>query len=344
MIERLRNHPRYLENPGASFDFGEEKWGILFLNMGGPDTVDDVEEYLFNIFSDPHIIKLPLSAFLQRPLANFISSRRAPKVKKHYQAIGGGSPLLKWTRLVASGVQRELSKKHPQLDVFTGMRYSEPFIHKELEAAVGEGCEHIVLLSLYPQYCHATTGTALIEILDWFDDYEGELTFSLVPDWYNRPEYISLLRTRIDQAMERINDRERTKVIFSAHSVPLKLVRSGDPYVPQVREMVELVGEGYDHILTFQSRTGPVKWQGPDTESTLKRLGQEGETEVVIVPISFISDHIETLYEIDIQFREAAESAGIKNFVRIESFNDDQRFIEFLADLVEEKVSAKAPV
>jgi ferrochelatase len=342
MLERLHNHPRYLETPGASFDFSEEKWGILFLNMGGPETLDEVEEYLQNIFSDSHIIKLPFSAILQRPLANFIASRRSPKVKKHYQAIGGGSPLLKWSRLVASGVKRELSKQFPQLDVFTGMRYSEPFIHEELEAAVGEGCEHLVLFSLYPQYCHATTGTALIEVLDWLDEFEGNLTFSLVPDWYDRPEYISLLRTKIDQALEKIEYPDRVKVVFSAHSVPQKLVRSGDPYVPQVREMVKRVGEGYDYLLTFQSRTGPVKWQGPDTESVLNRLGHDGVKEVVIVPISFISDHIETLYEIDIQFREAAETAGIKNFVRIEAFNDDPRFVEFLADLVEEKVAAKA--
>jgi len=336
MIDILKDNPRFLESPAQTIDFGEEKWGVLFFNMGGPESPDDVGEYLYNIFSDPNIIKLPFSFILQKPLAGLISRRRAPVVTNRYKAIGG-SPLLKWSRLAASGVMRELGKQYPQAEVFVGMRYFEPYIDEELDAAVGEGCRHIILFSMYPHSSQVTTGTALLEVEEWLDDNESDVTVSLISDWYNRPEFIALIRSRIDTALERVN-AENATVIFSAHAVPKKLADSGDPYIRQIRECAALAGEGYKHILTFQSRTGPVKWVGPDTVQTVKKLGREGVKDIVIVPISFISDHIETLYEIDIELRDVALSAGIERFVRTESFNDDQQFIAFLADLIEEKI------
>ncbi len=340
MIEGLRKSSFYREHPAQSFDFGEEKWAVFFLNMGGPETPDEVEQYLYNIFSDRNIISLPFSALMQKPLAKFISMRRAPKVAKRYQMIGGGSPLLKWSRLAASGVKRELSKKYPDVEVFVGMRYAEPFIKDELDAAIDEGCRHIVLFSMYPHYSKVTTGTALAQVIEWLEDKHPEITLSVIDRWSDDHRYIDLMRHKIDTAWQKLKNPEKAKLIFSAHAVPQKLVDAGDPYYHEVIKNVELAGEGYDYILTFQSRTGPVKWVGPDSLQTIIELGQAGLEEAVIVPISFVSDHIETLYEIVMQMKEAALKAGIKNFIRTESFNDDPNFAAFWAGLIEEKINA----
>jgi ferrochelatase len=282
---------------------------------------------------------MPIPAMFQRPLARIIASRRSPKVAKRYQAIGGGSPLLKWTRLTAMDVMRELSKQYPQVDVFVGMRYAEPFIRDELNAAVDEGCRHLVVFPMYPQYCKATTGTAMDEVIDWLDNTEADISMSVIDHWHDRPEYIELLRRNIDRAVEQVEGETPPKVLFSAHAIPQKLVDRGDPYLDQIRETVALAGEGYDFVLAFQSRTGPVKWVGPDTIKTVRMLAHKGEKRLIIVPISFVSDHIETLYEIDIELKEIADRAGIETFIRTESFNDDERFAEILADMIEEKIA-----
>jgi len=339
MIEELKTDARILDRPGAHFDFGEEKWGVLFLNMGGPESADQVKPYLYNIFSDANIIRLPFSAVMQKPLARFIAARRAPKVAHRYQMIGGGSPLLKWTRLTASGVKRELAKQFPHVEVFVGMRYTDPFIRDELDAAVGEACRHLVILPMYPHYCLATTGTALAVVADWLEDTEADITLSVIDHWHDRPKYIGLVRQKIDAAVDKLPRGSRPKVIFSAHAVPQKLAASGDPYLAQIKETAALAGDGYDYQVTFQSRTGPVAWVGPDTLKTVRSLGRQGVTDMILVPISFVCDHIETLYEIDIELKEAAHKAGVKNLIRTESFNDDAQFATFLADLVEEKIA-----
>lgn len=340
MIEDLRKNRFYLEHPGQSFDFGEEKWSVFFLNMGGPEKTDEVKQYLYNIFSDRNIIPMPCSMLLQKPLARILSSRRAPKVAERYRMIGGGSPLLKWSRLAASGVKRELSKKYPDVEVFVGMRYAEPFIKEELDAAVDEGCRHILLFSMYPHYSKVTTGTALGQVVEWLEDHSPEVSLSVIDRWSDDSRYIDLTRRKIDEAWQKIKDPQKAKLIFSAHAVPQKLVDAGDPYYHEVKKNVELAGEGYDHILTFQSRTGPVKWVGPDSLQTIIELGRSGLKEAVIVPISFVSDHIETLYEIDMEMKDAANKAGIENFIRTEAFNDDLNFAAFWADLIEEKIKA----
>lgn len=339
MIDALKKHPRFFDNPGEHIDFGEEKWGVFFLNMGGPETTDDVKSYLYNIFSDRNIIRLPIGAFLQKPLARFIASRRAPKVVKRYQMIGGGSPLLKWTRLAASGVKRELSKQYPQVEIFVGMRYADPYIGDELDAAVDEGCRHLIILPMYPHYCQATTGTALDKVREWWENTDAEISLSLIEDWYDRPKYIELLRKSIELAIEQFPQDSDPKLVFSAHAVPQKLVDSGDPYLEQVKTTAALAGDGHDYILTFQSRSGPVSWVGPDTLKTVKMLGDQGISQIIVVPISFVSDHIETLYEIDIELKGVAEVAGVKTFVRTASFNDNIHFATFLADLVEGKIA-----
>ncbi|MBN1211295.1 MAG: ferrochelatase [candidate division Zixibacteria bacterium] len=338
MIDKLIKDGRYREYPFGEFDFENEKWGILFLNMGGPETTDDIEPFLYNLFSDPFIIKLPFSSILQKPLARFISSRRAVKVKGNYEAIGGGSPLLRWCRLEAEGVKKELAEKYPLVETFPGMRYTPPFIGEALERAAAAGCKHIVIVSLFPQYTRATTGTALAEVCDWFKNNRTDITFSVIAGWHNHPGYIELLRNSIAEAMAASVAPVKPKLLFSAHSLPVKLVKSGDPYFNQVTETVRLAGEGYDYVLSFQSRSGPVRWLEPETKNIVEKLGHDGVEELVVVPVSFVSDHIETLHEIDIELKELALASGIKKFIRTRSFNDDPRFIKLLAGMVRDKI------
>ena len=339
--EQFKAHSKYIENPGDRIDFKSEKWAVLFLNMGGPETLDEVEPYLYNIFSDRNIIKLPLSFLLQKPLARFISSKRASKTKENYRAIGGGSPLLKWTRLAAAGVEKNLRDGYTNVTAYCGMRYTPPFIGNQLDKIADSGCKHVVVVTLYPQYSQATTGTAIQEIIDWLkkNSNRHDLTFSLISEWYDLPQYIQLLKNRIADAMQKVNDRKNSRLLFSAHSLPVKMIAKGDPYLEHVKRTASLAGEGYDYLLSFQSRLGPVRWQGPETIATIQELGRNGVRELVIVPVSFVSDHVETLHEIDIELRELAEESGIENFIRVESFNDDPRFIGLLTDLVEESIS-----
>ena len=307
--------------------------------MGGPDNLDDIEPFLFNLFSDRNIIKLPLSSIFQKPLAKFISTRRSAKVRSNYEAIGGGSPLLKWCIAEASGVKERLSDTYPKVETYIGMKYTEPFIKKALDKAVADGCRHLVVLPLYPQYTLATTGTALEDIAAWLRDTKTGLTVSVLPSWHDYPPYITLLQNRIKQTMARVEDKNKAVLLFSAHSLPVKMIERGDPYYDQIKETVKLAAGDNEYVLAFQSRSGPVKWLGPETMTTIAELGQKGVKEIVIVPVSFVSDHIETLYEIDIELKEVALKNGIKNFIRTESFNDDPAFIRLLTDMVMEKIT-----
>ena len=340
-MDDLRSDRRFLAEPGRHFDFGEEKWGVLFLNRGGPESADEVEEYLYHLYSDPNIKEQPLSIFLQKPLAKILSSHRHEEIARRYDAIGG-SPLLRWTRLIASNVRRELSKRYPQVEIFAGMRYSEPTIPDELDAAVDEGCRHIVLFSMYPHYSETTTGTILEPVEEWLDDFDGRLTVSLIDQWYNRPEYVAFLRQRIETAMEVIDRSKPYKLLFVAHDVTPRVIEAQAPYLSQLKQTAQSAGEGYDFMLTYQRRNESEEAAAPDAGKTIIQLSEQGVKQIVIAPISYVSDHFGTLYNIDIQLKEIAGKAGITRFVRTESFNDDNYFAAFLADLIEEKIESGA--
>lgn len=337
-MDELHSDRRVLKDPTDQFDFGEEKWGVLFLNRGGPENPDEVEEYLYQLYSDPTIKERPLSILLQKPLARLLSAHRSEEIARQFTAIGG-SPLLRWTRLIASNVKRELSKRYPQVEIFAGMRYSEPTIPEELEAAIDEGCRHIILFSMFPHYSRIITGAVFEPVIDWLEDYEGTVTFSIIENWAYRDEFVSFLRSRIETAMELIDKEKSYKMLFVADGVTEQIIEGDDSYIAQLRKTASAAGEGYDHILTFQ------KWDEndddviqPETEATIMKLAEEGVEQLVIVPVSFVSDHLGTLYHIDIELKKIARVAGIETFVRTESFNDDTSFAAFLADLIEEKI------
>ncbi len=197
---------------------------------------------------------------------------------------------------------------------------------------------HLLVFPMYPQYCLATTGTAFDAITRYLADHSRALSLDAIPDYYESAGYIALLRKRIEQAFARTQAGSKTRLLFSAHSVPESIRAGGDPYVNQVTHTCDLAGRGYDYMLSFQSATGPVKWVGPDTLQTIDKLAIEGIEQLIVVPVSFVSDNIETLYDIDIVMQERCRQLGMKPLIRTTMFNGEPDFAEFIAGLVRERI------
>ena len=308
-----------------------QKTCLILLGMGGPDTVDDVGDFLFNIFSDRSIIKLPGGKLLQKPLAKFISAMRLRKVQSNYNKIGGGSPLLKWTQAQRDNIEFNLAPIIPGFQCYIGMRYFKPYINDAIDQAYSEGFRDFVFLPLYPQYCRATTGSsfeAAGKNIAKFPD----VTAQYINDFYDNKNYIRLVSEYINK-----NIKDYETLLFSAHSIPQKFVDEGDPYIEQVKQTAKLAAGNRDYHLAFQSRTGPVKWVEPDTVAEIKRL-LDVNKKLFIVPISFVCDHIETLYELDIELKETLGSVIDNRVRRMPMFNDDKDFGSVLSEIFLEKV------
>ncbi len=306
------------------------KKGVILLNLGGPDRLEAVQPFLYNLFSDRDIIKLG-PFFLQRPIALLISLLRSKKSKRSYRLIGGFSPLRVITSAQADALRERLKEKgYP---VYIGMRYWHPLIEDTVKEMKAQGITHILAIPLYPHYSIATSGSALNHLKRCLK--ESGIFFKSVNSWPDNPYYIKALRENIKKALERLKEPEKAHIIFSAHSLPVSFIEKGDPYV---KELMITIKEVMKEItlpwhLSYQSKSGPVKWLSPSTEEKLKELSSMDIKEVLLVPISFVSDHIETLYEIDIYYREIAEKLGIR-LTRTESLNTNPLFIETLYDIV----------
>lgn len=302
----------------------------MLLNMGGPDSLDAVKPFLYNLFSDRDIIKLGPAA-LQKPIASLIIALRLKKARETYGLIGGKSPLLDITAAQAAALENALLPRGP-FTVGVGMRYWHPFSEETLRQLTGRGVKRLIALSLYPHYSIATTGSSVKDFERVAAQYPVEYT--CVTSWCDHPLYISALADKIRRGMA--SCPERPAVLFSAHSLPQKFVDAGDPYVREIRATIAALAERLDMewYLSYQSKTGPVKWLEPTTEHMLHELRGKGVKHLLVVPISFVSDHIETLYEIDMVYKDLAERLGITTFKRIESLNTSPQFIEALADIV----------
>lgn len=306
-----------------------EKAGVILLAMGGPATTDDVPEYLYNIFSDRNIIRLPGGALFQKPFARMISKRRSESVKHHYDLIGGGSPLLKWTEAQKVNIEKHLAGLTQPFSCYVGMRYFHPFTDEAIRTAIGDGCRELVFVPLYPQYCRATTGSSFAVAREALKDHP-EVGAIFIDDFHDNEDYIALLKEYVDA-----NIADDEVLLFSAHSIPVSFVDDGDPYVDQVKKTAALAAGGREYHLSFQSRTGPVKWVGPDTIAEVRRLVDAESRKIFVVPISFVCDHIETMYEIDIELKQMVEHG--QRIRRMPMFNDDPRFGRLLARMIEEK-------
>eukprot|EP01018_Ginkgo_biloba_P000052 Gb_21865 [translate_table: standard] len=324
---------------------GQEKVGVLLLNLGGPETLQDVQPFLFNLFADPDIIRLPrLFRFLQRPLAQFISALRAPKSREGYAAIGGGSPLRKLTNEQANALRLALEVKKVPAKVYVGMRYWHPFTEEAIEQIKKDGITKLVVLPLYPQFSISTSGSSIRLLQSIFreDEYLVRMQHAIISSWYQRQGYIKAMASLIEKELHSFESPEKVMIFFSAHGVPVTYVEeSGDPYKTEMEECVSLVikelkarGINNDHTLAYQSRVGPVEWLKPYTDKTIIELGQKGVKSLLAVPISFVSEHIETLEEIDMEYRKLALESGIENWGRVPALGCEPAFISDLADAV----------
>jgi ferrochelatase len=310
-----------------------EKTAVLLLQMGGPDSLDAVKPFLLNLFSDRDIIKIGPS-FLQPFIARRIVKKREPKVCENYRQIGGKSPLRELTDQQGAELQKVLGDGYR---CFLAMRYWKPFTDEALGAIRREGINRIVALSLYPHFSRATSGSSFNELERCLARVKPRPEVTSVRHFFDHPLYIEALAEKIEQGLAEFPDRSRVQLFFSAHSLPQSFIDEGDPYLDHIQATVKLTMErfaGISHHLAFQSRAGPVKWLEPSTGDKLKELAAQGHKEVLIVPLSFVSDHIETLHEIDIEYREEAHRLGITDFSRMESLNSSPTFIRCLAELV----------
>ncbi len=320
--------------------------GVLLLNLGGPEQIEDVRPFLFNLFADPEIIRLPVP-WLQKPLAWLISTSRAKKSQENYQQIGGGSPLRRITEEQGRALQASLEHRGQPAEIYIGMRYWYPFTEEAIARIKRDGIEELVVLPLYPQFSISTSGSSfrLLEKLWQEDPSLHRIRYTLVPSWYHRPGYLEAMADLIAQELDALPDPSQGHIFFSAHGVPVSYVEeAGDPYQREIEHCVELIMKTLNrpnrHTLAYQSRVGPVEWLQPYTEDAIADLAAQGVQSLVVVPISFVSEHIETLQEIDIEYREIAEEAGIPTFRRVPALNTHPTFIEAMATLVMESLQA----
>jgi ferrochelatase len=316
--------------------------GVLLLNLGGPDSVQAVRPFLYNLFSDRKIIKLG-PPFLQKPLAWLISTLRSGKTEAMYRLIGGKSPILDITRAQADALEKVLNGESavspsplaprplPFFRVYVGMRYWSPFIEDTVRQMRDDGIRSVLAMSLYPHYSLATTGSAMERFEEVIRQYPMES--SSIPSWYDHPLYVESLAESIRRGLELFGDG--AEVLFSAHSLPMSIVEAGDPYVSHIEATIGAVVRktGCRWHLSYQSKSGPVKWLEPSTEEKIKELAGRGVKDLLVVPISFVSDHIETLYEIDILYKRLAEKVGIR-LLRAQSLNTSPLFIGALKEMV----------
>lgn len=319
------------------------KRGVLLLNFGGPWTLTDVKPFLYRLFANPRVLVGIPTPFRQL-LAFIIAQVKGPSSIKSYRTIGGGSPQLKWTAIQAEGL-RELFRGN-EMRVELGMRSSEPSIETALEQMKFWGAEQLTLMPLFPQYSTTTTETCFDVVEESLSKLGWRPQLTTITHWPDHPDYISLLRDSIDEAIRRAESERKdlttpVHVVFSAHSLPIKIVERGDPYADDVSRTVRAVTEGLQTpwSLAYQSRNGRLPWLQPYLEDELTRLGRAGVDAVVVVPISFVSDHIETLFELDQLYRDVARKHGIKHYYRTRCFNDNPHFPRVLQTIVMEALA-----
>jgi protoporphyrin/coproporphyrin ferrochelatase len=316
------------------------KVGILILNFGGPWTLSDVRPFLYRLFANPRVL-VGIPSPLRQLLAFTVAQVKGPSSIKSYRAIGGGSPQLKWTAIQAANLRRLVDSRSIRIEI--GMRSAEPSIRTALHRLNFWGATDLILLPLFPQFSTTTTGTCFDEIDIVLKELHWKPQVREIRSWADHPVYLRLLQQTVDEAVSeaetrRTSDRDPVHVIFSAHSLPLKIVKLGDQYPFEIERTITGVTRTLKQpwSLAFQSRNGRLPWLQPYLEDELKRLGHAGLSNVVVVPVSFVSDHIETLFELDQLYARIAQAHGITNYRRARCFNDDPLFAELLYSLLME--------
>lgn len=314
---------------------------VVLFQLGGPDTLEAIEPFLYNLFCDPEIIDFPFARIGRKPLAKLISATRSRKVQRHYASIGGGSPIRRNTERQAQALEDELARQGLDARCFVAMRYWHPFTREAIEQIRQGGCDEVVLLPLYPQYSSTTTGSSLNE---WRRLFQDRLPSHCITDFYRNTMYLDAVVEKVEEALNRFSRPDLPDIVFSAHGIPMSVVERGDPYQRQIEETVELVmnrgGWSNRYRLCYQSKVGASKWLQPSLHRTLHDLAEERVREVCVVPVAFVSDHVETLGEIDHEAREEARRLGVVQFEMSAGLNDSPKFIRALAQVVIEALSS----
>jgi len=328
------------------------KTGIVMMNLGGPSTQEEVEPFLSRLFSDPEIVQLPLPPFLQKNYVGpFIAKRRSPRIRSQYAAIGGGSPIRMWTEKQGAMMTQLLDTISPTTaphKAYIAFRYAKPLTEEALLQMAVDGVERAVAFTQYPQWSCTTTGSSLNEL--WRElsrlGLEKRFSWSVIDRWGTHPYFIEAVTKNIQDALHTLHTKYGATdpvILFSAHSLPHKVINKGDTYPQEVGATVEAVmerlGKAHKYLLCYQSQVGPAAWLGPQTIETVAKLRRGGHIHIALVPIAFTSDHIETLYELDIEVQHKAKQHGIDGIVRASSLNDDPLMATALAEIVNQHLA-----
>ncbi len=309
--------------------------GIVLFQLGGPDTLEAIEPFLYNLFCDPDIIDFPFARIGRKALAKLISTTRARKVQHHYATIGGGSPIRRHTERQARALETELCNHGMNAHCFVAMRYWHPFTQEAIQQLQASPCDEVVLLPLYPQYSSTTTGSSLNE---WRRLFPDDVPVHCVETFYRNTMYLDAVVEKVNESLSHFSEHERPEIVFSAHSVPMSVIEKGDPYQRQIEETVRLLlergGWRNPHRLCYQSKVGASRWLQPSLHQTLRRLSAEQVRELCVVPVAFVSDHVETLGEIDHEAREEARALNFTQFEMSGGLNDSPKFIQALGQIV----------
>jgi ferrochelatase len=314
------------------------KKAVILFNLGGPDKIENVEPFLFNLFNDPAILNLP--SFLRYPLAKLISNRRAPIAKKIYEELGGSSPILKLTKEQSIALEIKLNKTQIETEYkcFIVMRCWNPRAEDVIKEVQLFNPNEIILMPLYPQYSAATSGSSIKEWKNVCKKNGYNIKTSTICCY---PTDKNFINAHTNEILKKIKDINNFKLIFSAHGLPEKNIKKGDPYQWQVEQSVKKIvenlnDENLDWVLSYQSRVGPLKWIGPSTEDTIIENSKIGK-HIVLVPIAFVSEHSETLVELDIEYKEIADANGCKNYTRVPALGINEDFIKAMSELIIKK-------
>jgi protoporphyrin/coproporphyrin ferrochelatase len=327
----------------------DKKTAVVLFQLGGPDSLEAVEPFLYNLFMDPDIIDFPGACIARRSLAACISKRRSPNAAEKYRQIGGKSPILDLTQLQASSLESALRIQNINAHVFIAMRYWHPMVDEVVQKIKADRFEQIILLPLYPQFSKATTVSSINEWERQMKKQGCVIPTKFICCYPIQPRYIEAIVENINSALVRFPAAAATDIdlIFSAHSVPLSFIKRGDPYQLQIEETVRSIIQhgkwNSPHTLCYQSKVGPMKWLKPSLIETIEYLAGKKRQYLLVIPISFVTDHIETLHEINIEAREHAVSLGIQRFEVMPALNDHPAFIHCLLELVQEQFKTAVP-
>lgn len=319
------------------------KTALLVLNFGGPQQEREVESFLYELFSDKDVIPMPFGRWGSETFADWLAPRRAPTTIAQYERIGGGSPLVPMTFRQADALGARLAEEGLELPIFVGMRYTRPTIKDALVGALEAGAGRIVALALYPHFSIATTGSAYNELARRMAALGADVPLHCVPAFFDDPDYVGAVADTVRRALAEVPPGAPPHLLFTAHGLPVSFIRKGDPYLDHIQATVRAVLQALhwrgSHSLAFQSRVGPAKWLAPSVEEELGRLADGPARSIVTVPVSFVGDHIETLYEIDVEYRELAHELGFPYFGRAAALDTHYRFVQALANQVLRAVS-----